>query len=791
MHSIFHRSRLVSLLVALSLLIGSVSTAFGFDRTAPLVQTGETPADYVVARVYYGERSALDHLAAYLDIWEVHHAEGYLVARLSPAQFAQLQAAGYTLQIDQALTDMLYNPLEALPGQGTDTIPGYPCYRTVEETYAALDTMEATYPGLVEKIHIGYSWDYLTMGGPDGYDLYALRITNENFGDINTKPTFFLMAEIHAREYVTAETATRYAELLLSSYGTDPDITWLIDYYRIYIVTMTNPDGRKFAEQGYSWRKNTDNLAGGGCSFPSYGVDLNRNHSFHWGGASNNPCSETYQGPTAASEPETQAIQDFVLTILQDQRGPGDGDPAPDDTTGLFITLHSYGQYVLFPWGWSPNQPPNNSDLETLGRKFGFYNNHEVCQSGENNCLYPTTGTSDDWAYGILGVAAYTFEMGTNFFEGCTSFENTVYPVNRNALLFAFKAARRPYQNPAGPEVINVSVNPSTIDPGTPVQLTATADDTRFDSNGWGNEPTQVIIEGRYSIDSPSWITGTVTYPMTASDGSFNSTVEGIQATIDTTGLSGGRHIIFVEARDANNNWGVPTAIFLNVNAPDYAVTLTPPSAALSGIPGETVLYTLTVNNTGGLDDTYDVTINSLWQTAAPATVGPVAAGASAELQVSVTVPPEALPGEFDVAEVTITSQGNAAVSDTSQLTTTAESVYGVLVEVETDTLTAYASDTWVTYVLTLTNTGLVTDTYAVNAVSPWEITFDAPVGPLAPGVQAALTVNVHVPLAAQPGDTNEAVLTYTSQGDPSKTQSVTLYTETYWLNAYLPMLVK
>ena len=58
------------------------------------------------------------------------------------------------------------------------------------------------------------------------------------------------MAEIHAREYVTAETAARFAEYLMANYGIDPDITWLLDYYKVYIVTMTNPDGRKMAEGG-------------------------------------------------------------------------------------------------------------------------------------------------------------------------------------------------------------------------------------------------------------------------------------------------------------------------------------------------------------------------------------------------------------------------------------------------------------------------------------------------------------------------------------------------------------
>jgi hypothetical protein len=49
-------------------------------------------------------------------------------------------------------------------------------------------------------------------------------------------------------------------------------------------------------------------------------------------------------------------------------------------------------------------------------------------------------------------------------------------------------------------------------------------------------------------------------------DGSFNASIENVRATINTSGLSAGRHTIFVEGQDANGNWGVPTAIFITIN---------------------------------------------------------------------------------------------------------------------------------------------------------------------------------------------------------------------------------
>jgi carboxypeptidase T len=560
MHIVSGKVRWIHVLLVLVVFSGGFSSALGRDLSSAVLPVGQPFADYVVARVNYQTRTNLEQLAVFLDIWEVNQAQGYLVALLSPSNYALLEQSGYALIIDQAQTALLKQQLEALPGQSPDTIPGYPCYRTVEETYATITSLAEDYPQLAELIDIGDSWEKVTPDSPIGYDIYALRLTNEEFGNLDVKPIFFLMAEIHAREYVTAETATRFAEYLLSNYHHDADITWLLDHYRVYILTMTNPDGRKHAENGYYWRKNT-NITNGCINDWSGGTDLNRNHSFHWGGASNDPCAETYQGPEPASEPETQVLQNFILSIFTDQRGAEDTDIAPTDTTGLLISLHSHGQLVLWPWGWTATDAPNHLELQTLGRRLAYFNDYLPQQGYE---LYPTTGTSDDWAYGELGIAAYTFEMGTTFFQDCASFESTIYPDNLEALLYAFKAARLPYMDPSGPRVINLTITPDIADPGTPATLAAVADDALFSSNN-GKEPTQSIKDAHYSIDTPSWVSGVVTYPISASDGKFNSDHEAMQAIIDTTTLTAGPHIIFVEAMDADGNWGVPSAIYLSI----------------------------------------------------------------------------------------------------------------------------------------------------------------------------------------------------------------------------------
>jgi hypothetical protein len=172
-----HKHRLFNFLMILVLCLGSFGSLTG--STPAAASQAETPnSEFVVARVYFDDRAGLDLLASQLDVWEVNHAEGYLVAMMSSERFDQLSQAGFRLEIDQVKTDQIHQPLVPLMGQGPDQIPGYPCYRTVEENYQDMADMETAYPDLVELTDIGDSWDKVTSGGPVGYDMLMLRLTS-------------------------------------------------------------------------------------------------------------------------------------------------------------------------------------------------------------------------------------------------------------------------------------------------------------------------------------------------------------------------------------------------------------------------------------------------------------------------------------------------------------------------------------------------------------------------------------------------------------------------------------
>jgi carboxypeptidase T len=644
----------LSLVFCIFLQIASV-TSPGFGRATPPILTDTlanqpAPSKPVVARIYYPDQSSLDHLASQVDIWEVHPDQGYILALLSPEKHAALIQAGYRLEIDSARTIQVNQPLQSLPGQ-TNGIPNFPCYRTIDETYASLSALAANHPNLATWTSIGNSWDKVNSGGPPGYSIFALVITNQAIP--GPKPVFLLMAETHARELATAELATRFAEYLISQYDINADITWLVDHYEIHVIPMSNPDGRKWAQQGYAWRKNTDNFDG--CNtFPYYGTDLNRNYSFHWGqaGSSNYPCDETYHGQSPSSEPEVQAIQNYILNLFPDQRGPGDEDPAPVTTTGLLISLHSYGGLVLWPYGYRSKPAPNDSQLQTLGRKIAFFNGYTPEQS---YYLYVTSGDVDDWTYGQLGVAAYTIELGTDFFQNCSDFENKIYPQNLNGLLHAAKDARRPYQNPSGPDSIQIQATPDNVIQGFPLTLIAIADDRRFA----GGESSQVIQAARLSIDAPSWITRTQTISMTAADGSFDNPIEQIQGSLETKDLLPGRHTVFIESQDNLGNWGVPSAIFVWVKRP-YDLAVAPLSGTGYGVPGETITYSLKITNTGGFSDTYSlVSSGNHWPIELPVSPVPLDPGRSISIPIIVHIPADAPRGTGDITHLQVTSVGD------------------------------------------------------------------------------------------------------------------------------------
>jgi carboxypeptidase T len=481
-----------------------------------------------IVRITFRNRADLAQLAARLDIWETYPEANLAIARVSPAEQDWLASQGYPVSIDTLRSQQAAAPAD------------YECYRTVNQLYADENALASAYPALTQIITIGASYE--------DRPLRILRLTNQNHA-VPDKPRLFLIANVHGREFITPEAAMQFAARLLNGHGHDADATWLLDWHEIHVLVSANPDGHARNEDSYIyWRKNTRQ---NGCP-TTYGTDLNRNFGFQWGGAgsSSDTCSEIYHGPSAASDLETQAIQNYAVSLFPDQRGALITDAAPVTTSGVLISLHSYQNLVLWPWGFADTPSPNDSQLEQFGRKLAGYNGYTPQAA---HALYPTSGTTDDWSYGTLGIASYTFEMGTGadgFLPSCIHYSAIISP-NLDALWYAARVARAPYQLSAGPDVLTPTITFDGAISHT-VQLTATIVATAG----------QVISAAQVYADTPPWSGGA---PLTAqaTDGAFDNSVEVITTTFSMSGY--GRHLIFVRGQDAAGNWGPVSAAFLDV----------------------------------------------------------------------------------------------------------------------------------------------------------------------------------------------------------------------------------
>jgi predicted deacylase len=518
-----------------------------------------------VVRAQYADPSSLALLQRRAAPWRVdRRAREVLIEVEDGFAWTLLEREGFVVRVDAELTRALNHPPAKSVDQVTG-IPGYACYRTVEETYAAAEALVAAHPGLAQWIDIGDSWRK-QQNAAQGYDLRVLRITNDAIA--GPKPVLFLQSAIHAREYVTAETVTRFAEQLLGGYGTDADSTWIVDHHELHLVLVANPDGRKVAETAAT-RLQRKNRNGNWCAAgaTTMGVDLNRNYPWSYGsaGSSTTACSDIFRGPSALSEPELQAITTHLRNVVPDQRAETSlGDrttPVSLDTTGFFIDIHSNGAGNWFPWGDTTAIAPNGAQMQSLARKLEYYNGYEAIQGALTGVI---GGASDDYAFGTLGIPGFTMELGgSDFWPACTVYESSIAGPTIASLRFAARIVRAPYRLPSGPEIVAATANPVQVPSGGSTTLTLTADDTRF-GPGTGPEPAQAIQQVAVWLSPPWQAGGSPLGVMDAVDGALDETSEAMRYELSGAALAPGRQLVWLQATDAAGNRGPVAAVFVD-----------------------------------------------------------------------------------------------------------------------------------------------------------------------------------------------------------------------------------
>ncbi|WP_196444661.1 M14 family metallopeptidase [Planomonospora sp. ID67723] len=237
-----------------------------------------------------------------------------------------------------------------------------------------------------------------------GQRLTAIKLTKNarKLRDGSRKATLYLAAQ-HAREWITPEMVRRLLLHYLNGYGTDPEITKLVDTTELWFVPVANPDGydHSFTEGNRLWRKNLRDNDGDGQTTSADGVDLNRNFGYKWGydneGSSPNPVSLTYRGPSAQSEPETRALDDLTRRVR----------------FTYLMNYHSAAQLLLYGIGWQQATPsPDDLIFEALlgDDATPAVPGYDPDIGAE---LYTTNGETDGHMTNRRGALSITPEMST------------------------------------------------------------------------------------------------------------------------------------------------------------------------------------------------------------------------------------------------------------------------------------------------------------------------------------------------------------------------------------------
>ena len=335
-----------------------------------------------------------------------------------------------------------------LPGERADGT-----YRQLADFEADMRALAAQYPDKAKLIVLPFN----TLEGRSVYGLEIARDVNRKDG----RPVFYNDGCHHAREWPAAEVPIMWAYDLLENDEKDDRITAIMTNVRNIVVPVVNVDGFEYSRkhpmtaaengttntaintpfglltQGSYWRKNKRSLLMSGFGVgvgrlnvvdaqkpgdaDAYGVDPNRNYSYAWGddagGTSSSLDSGIYRGEKPLSEAETANVAEVLKSV---------------HATAM-ISHHTSGNLVLWAWGDTTENAPDNDPLEGFGRAMAVYNGYTPQKSIQ---LYVTTGTCSDYAYGVTGSIGYTFEhAGSTFHPPYASTVPAMYEKNRESLI--------------------------------------------------------------------------------------------------------------------------------------------------------------------------------------------------------------------------------------------------------------------------------------------------------------------------------------------------------------------
>lgn len=336
-----------------------------------------------------------------IDIWTHSFKEG------SRVDIRVLTSAAQQRVQERLNCEVTVFDLESFIGHNDEDLFGkrssnsfFDAFRSSDEMITYAEDLKKQYPKLLNIKIIGQTVEgrdipLMIVSGPE------IPTDKKSWVKASVPPkrkwNVYIQGGLHAREWASPATAMYLVENFLSSYGKRPDISWLMDRVKLHIAPVVNRDGYEYSrDKNRLWRKNRRKNEDG-----TFGVDLNRNFDYEWGasGASSSPMSESYKGPSPASEPEVQAVQDYLKSL-------------PNCLAGL--DLHSYGQQILHAWGWTYASHPDENWLENVGSRMSeaiLNENGRSYQSMQSSALYPAAGATEDFITSLSTGHGWTVEL--------------------------------------------------------------------------------------------------------------------------------------------------------------------------------------------------------------------------------------------------------------------------------------------------------------------------------------------------------------------------------------------
>lgn len=306
------------------------------------------------------------------------------------AERAVLEERGYDVQTIARDSSELVLHKRALYGPSLQ-IPSV--YHTYERILEIGDSLASRHPDLIRRFKIGETTQ-------EGRDIFAFKIS-DNVAEELDRPAILINGCHHADEIMGAQISTAAMEMLVSGYGSDPEITGRLEKFEVYVVPVVNVDGHRVVTHSIDprWRKNTRDLDGDGILYEyGEGVDLNRNYDFNWAhGGSGDSTSVRYRGEHPFSESENRAMRSL----------------ASDRRFLLSITYHSQGEVIYYPWTWRGRPAPDDKLLteiatglaESIPTMYGDSTYYAAYGAG-------TVGQSYPWLYGRYGTFDFIVETG-------------------------------------------------------------------------------------------------------------------------------------------------------------------------------------------------------------------------------------------------------------------------------------------------------------------------------------------------------------------------------------------